>query len=79
MKLSSINTFHVKQQHDVGFFIFKFTLKYKLGNDYINKIYARQYLYIISLHYREGFFRSFHFFVVTKGILHVQFQNSYEE
>ena len=28
---SSINTTHVKQQHNVGFFIFKFTLKYMLG------------------------------------------------
>ena len=26
---------HVKQQHNVGFFIFKFTLKYMLGNVYI--------------------------------------------
>ena len=41
VKLSSINTIHVKQQHNVGFFIFKFTLKYMLGNVYINKIHAR--------------------------------------
>ena len=39
MKLSSINTIHVKQQHNVGFFIFKFTIKYMLGNVYINKIH----------------------------------------
>ena len=31
VKLSSINTIHVKQQHNVGFFIFRFTLKYILG------------------------------------------------
>ena len=36
VKLSSINTIHVKQQHNVGFFIFKFTLKYMLGNVYIS-------------------------------------------
>ena len=35
---------------NVGFFIFKFTLKYMLGNGYINKKHARQYLYIISLY-----------------------------
>ena len=29
-------TIHVKQQHNVGFFIFKFTLKYMLQNVYIN-------------------------------------------
>ena len=44
-KLSSINTIHVKQQNNVGFFIFNFTLKqmpvifilinYILGNVYI--------------------------------------------
>ena len=71
VKLSSINTIHVKQQHNVGFFIFKFTLKYMLGNVYINKIHARQCLYIISLYCREGFSHPFNFFVVSKGILHV--------
>ena len=55
VKLSSINTIHVKQQHNVGFFIFKFTLKYMLGNVYINKIHARQCLYIISLYCTEVF------------------------
>ena len=39
LKLSSTNTIHVKQQHKVGFFIFKFTIKYMLGNVYINKIH----------------------------------------
>ena len=48
LKLSSINTIHVKQQHNIGFSIFKFILKYMLDNVYVNKIYARQYLYIIS-------------------------------
>ena len=33
VKLSSINTIHVKQQH-VCFFIFKFTLKHMLGDVY---------------------------------------------
>ena len=49
--MRSINTIHVKQQHD-GFFIFKFTLKHMLDNVYINKIHARQclYIYIISLY-----------------------------
>ena len=70
VKLSSINTIHVKQQHNVGFFIFKFTLKYMLGNVYINKIHARQCLYTISLYCREGFSHPFNFFVVSKGILH---------
>ena len=32
VKLSSMNAIHVKQQHNVGIFIFKFTLKYMLGN-----------------------------------------------
>ena len=41
MKLSSMNTIYVKQQN-VGFFIFKFILKYMLYNVYINKIRARQ-------------------------------------
>ena len=40
VKLSSINTIHVNQQHYVGFFIFKFTLKYMLGNVYINKVHT---------------------------------------
>ena len=35
VKVNSINAAHVKQQHNVGFFIFKFTLKYMLGNVYI--------------------------------------------
>ena len=55
VKLSSINNIHVKQQHNVGFFIFKFTLKYMLGHVYINKIHARQCLHIIR------FFSSFQF------------------
>ena len=44
LKLSSINTIYVKQQHNVGFFIFKFTLKYILGNVYINKIHVRKFV-----------------------------------
>ena len=36
------NYLSVKQQHIVCFFIFTFTLKYMLGNVYINKIHARQ-------------------------------------
>ena len=31
VKLRSISTIHVKQQHNVGFLIFKFTLKYMQG------------------------------------------------
>ena len=44
VKLSSLNTIPVKQKHNVGFFIFTFTLKYMLGNIWINKIHARQCL-----------------------------------
>ena len=62
VKLSSINTIHVfLQQHNVGFFIFKFPLKNVLGNVYINKVHARQCLYIISLYCREGFSHPFKF------------------
>ena len=45
VKLSSIKTIHAQQQHNVGFFIFTFTLKYMRGNVYINKIHARQCSY----------------------------------
>ena len=69
MKLSSINTIHVKQQHNIGFFIFKFTLDYMLGNVYINKTRARQCLFMVSLYCREGFSDPFKFFVLSKGIL----------
>ena len=71
VKLSSINIIHVKQQHNISFSIFKFTLKYMLGNVYVNKIHVRQCLYIISSFCR-GFPHSFNFFVVSKGIIHVQ-------
>ena len=70
VKLSSINTTHVKPQHTVVFFIFKFTLKYMLGNVYINKTHARQCLYVIRLFCREGFSPPFNFVVVSKGILY---------
>ena len=59
VKLSSMNTIHVKQQHNVDFFIFKFFPKFMLDNVYINKIHARQCLSIISLYYREGFSHAF--------------------
>ena len=36
MKLSSMNTIHVKQQHNVSFYIFKFTQTYMLGHVFIN-------------------------------------------
>ena len=45
VKLGSVNAICVKQQHNIGFFIFKFTLKYTLGNVYINEINAI-YIYI---------------------------------
>ena len=70
VKLSSITTIHLKQQHNICFFIFKFTLKYILGNVYINKVHARQYLQI-CLYCREGFSHPFSFFVVSKGSLYV--------
>ena len=69
--LSSINTIHVKQQqHNVGFFIFKFTRKDMLRNVYINKRHASQCLYIISL-LQEGFSHSFNFFVVSKRVFEI--------
>ena len=71
VKLGSINNIHVKQQHNVSFFIFKFTLKYMPGYVYINKTHAKQCLYIINLYYSEGFSHDFNFFVVSEGILHV--------
>ena len=55
-------------------FFFKFTQKYMLGNVSVNKIHTRQCLYIISLYFREGFSHPFTFFIVSKGILHIQFQ-----
>ena len=70
VKLHSLNSIHVKQKYHVGFFTFKFTLKYMLGNVYINKIHARKCFYI-SLYCREGFFYHFNSFVTSKGILHV--------
>ena len=54
VKLSSINTIYEKQQHNFNFFIFKFTLKYMLGNVYINTVHARN-VYIISSYCREVF------------------------
>ena len=70
-KLSSINTIHVKQQNNVGFFIFKFHSKVDASNIYINKSYARQCLYIRCIYYMEGFSHPFSFFVVSKGTLNV--------
>ena len=66
-----MNTIYVKQQHNVGFFIFKFTLKYMLDNVCINKMHAMQCLYIISLYCMESIFHALNFFVLSKGILHV--------
>ena len=45
IKFNKYYTIHVKQ-HNVGIFIFKFTLKYMLS-DVINKIHARQCLYYV--------------------------------
>ena len=67
-KSSSINTIHVKQQHNVG--IFHFQVHSKVHARY-NKIHARQCLYIISLYCREGFSHPFNFFVVSKGTFHI--------
>ena len=71
VKLSSVNIIHAKQQHNVGFFIWKFMVKFMPGSVYINKIHARQCLYMISLYCSEGFPHSFNFFVVSKGMLQV--------
>ena len=40
-----MNIIHVKQQHNVGFFSFKFTVKYILDDVYINKIHASKCFY----------------------------------
>ena len=54
VKLGSVNAICVKQQHNIGFFIFKSTLKYMLGNVYINEINAI-YIYIyIYIYYHEN-------------------------
>ena len=74
LKLSSVNSIQLKQQHNVGFLIFKVTLKYMLSNGYIDEIHARQCLCIMCLYCREGFSHAFNFFVVSKGILHAYFQ-----
>ena len=75
VKLGSINTITEKEQHNVGFFFFKLTIKYMLGNVYVNKIHARRCLYKIharrSLCYKEGCSHTFNFLVVFKGIFHV--------
>ena len=71
LKLSSINIIHAKHQHNVGFFIWKFIVKFMPGNVYVNKIHARQCLYMISLYCREDFPHSFNFFVFSKGMLQV--------
>ena len=55
-----------KQQHNVGFLIFDFTLNYMLGNVY-NNIHAKQW---------GVFSHAFNFFVVSKGIFHGEFENS---
>ena len=39
---SHITTTTAKLRHNIGFFIYKLTLKYMLDNAYINKIHARQ-------------------------------------
>ena len=69
VKLSSINIIHLKQQYKNGFSIFKLTLKYLLGNVFVHKIHAREFLYIISSFCR-GFPHSFNFFAASKGIFH---------
>ena len=68
VKLSSVNTIHVKEQQ-CSLFHFQ-VLKYMLGNVYINKIHARQCL-CISSYCNEGFSHPFNFIVVSKGILYV--------
>ena len=70
LNLSLINTIHVKQQHNVCFFIFKVTLKYMFGNVYINKIHALGNVHIEWVYIIEKVF------VVSKGILHIKFQKS---
>ena len=62
--INSMNTIHVKQH--VGFFIFRFFLKYMLDDVNIYKIHARQCLNILA----GKLFPSFKFFVLSKRILH---------
>ena len=54
-----MNTIHLKQQHNIGFYIFKFTVKYIL-DVYINKIHARKCLYNKFIFYGR-FFPCFQF------------------
>ena len=70
--LSSINTIHVKLTKSFHFQVHN----YMPGNVCINEMHARQGLYIISLYCREGFSHPFNFLLVSKGILHIYFQNS---
>ena len=52
LKLSSINIIHVNQEHNVDFFIFKFTQKCMLGSVYINKIHEHVVnLFVVNLIY----------------------------
>ena len=63
-EMQLLTNIHVTQQHNLGFFIFKSTLAYILSNVYINEIYARQCLYIMSICFREGIP------IISEGILH---------
>ena len=79
VKLSSIKTIHVKLQHNVGFLIFKYTLKYMLVNVYINKMNIRKWLYIISYIIGEVFFPCFQFLCCIQRNPSRLISNSQEE
>ena len=42
-----------------------------IGNVYIDKLHARECLYIIRLYCQEVFSHPFNFFVVSKDMFHV--------
>ena len=80
VKLGSVNAICVKQQHNIGFFIFKSTLKYMLGNVYINEInaiYIYIYIYIIMKTMCPS---GFHLngFVVTPALGHMMHMRCYK-
>ena len=51
VELSSINTIHVKQQHNVDFLIFKFSLKCSFTEKTVWEVYFKYTLIILHLHF----------------------------
>ena len=70
---------HVKQQHNVCFFVFKFTLKYMLGHVYINNIHARQSLYPACKKNRPHNFQKLPLFLILYNDLFKFLENQDKE